>query len=109
MKINKILILLALICFNQAFTYAQVLRETRAVWLSTNYRLDWPPATYNQEQQKQDLIKIFDDLKSKNFNTIYFQVRFNGTVLYKSDIEPMSYYISGQTGEIGRASCRERV
>lgn len=98
MKINKILILLALICFNQAFTYAQVLRETRAVWLSTNYRLDWPPATYNQEQQKQDLIKIFDDLKSKNFNTIYFQVRFNGTVLYKSDIEPMSYYISGQTG-----------
>ena len=77
---------------------AQVARETRAVWLTTNFRLDWPPPVYNQETQKKELIKILDDLKDKKFNTIYFQVRFNGTVLYKSAYEPYSYYITGDVG-----------
>ncbi len=98
MKKNRFIYTLLFLLISQSYIFSQVIRETRAVWLSTNYRLDWPPATYNQEQQKQELVKIFDDLKSKNFNTIYFQVRFNGTVLYKSEIEPISYYISGQTG-----------
>jgi uncharacterized lipoprotein YddW (UPF0748 family) len=96
---NNCLFTIIILLVYQSFVFSQVLRETRAVWLSTNYRLDWPPATYNQETQKKELIKIFDDLKAKNFNTIYFQVRFNGTVLYKSDIEPMSYYITGTTGD----------
>ena len=28
------------------------LRETRAVWLTTNFSLDWPPKTYDEEKQK---------------------------------------------------------
>ncbi len=98
MKRIRFLIVIIFLLTSVSLIKAQILRETRAVWLSTNYRLDWPPPTYDQEKQKQELIKIFDDLKAKNFNTIYFQVRFNGTVLYRSDIEPMSYYISGEVG-----------
>lgn len=98
MKRISFLIIIIILLISESFIKAETLRETRAVWLSVNYRLDWPPATYDQVKQKAELIKIFDNLKSKNFNTIYFQVRFNGTVLYKSDIEPITYYISGEVG-----------
>lgn len=75
--------------------YSQIENETRAVWLATNFRLDWPPPTFNSEQQKSEIKKILDNLQLKNFNTIYFQVFFNGTTLYKSRTEPMSYFITG--------------
>jgi uncharacterized lipoprotein YddW (UPF0748 family) len=81
---------------------AQIVRETRAVWVSTNFRLDWPPHTFNQEKQKQELIRIFDNIKAKNLNTVYFQVRSNGTVMFKSSFEALSPYITGKVG--GEAS-----
>ncbi len=84
--------------FVNANNNAQVKRETRAVWLTTNFRLDWPPPVYNSETQKKELVKILDDLKDKKFNTIYFQVRFNGTVFYKSTYEPYSFYLTGKVG-----------
>jgi len=73
-------------------------RETRAVWLTTNFKLDWPPNTFDEEIQKQSLREIFRDLQKKNFNTVYFQVRSNGTVLYNSNIEPFSPYLTGSVG-----------
>ncbi len=72
------------------------IRETRAVWIATNYRLDWPPTTFDAEKQKKSLVDFFDNLKEKNFNTVFFQVRFNGTVLFKSSFEPISPYINGE-------------
>jgi uncharacterized lipoprotein YddW (UPF0748 family) len=87
-----------LICTN---LFAQVQRETRAVWVSTNYRLDWPPNTNDEERQKQDLIKIFDTIEKKNLNTIYFQIRSNGTVLFRSSQEIFSPYITGELGKFG--------
>ncbi|MCX7876688.1 MAG: family 10 glycosylhydrolase [Melioribacteraceae bacterium] len=89
---KKIFLLILIILSN---LYSQS-RETRAVWIATNYRLDWPPSTYDVEKQKKSLIEIFDNLKEKNFNTVFFQVRFNGTVLFKSSFEPLSYYITGE-------------
>ncbi|MEW6702456.1 MAG: family 10 glycosylhydrolase [Bacteroidota bacterium] len=77
-------------------SFAQYERETRAVWLATNFRLDWPPPTYDQEKQKQTLIEIFDNIKSKNLNTVFFQAASNGTVLFKSSFEPFSPYITGE-------------
>ncbi|MCZ7602007.1 MAG: family 10 glycosylhydrolase [Melioribacteraceae bacterium] len=75
---------------------AQVNRETRAVWLTTNFRLDWPPTSTDPKIQKSELKKIFDDIKSKRLNTVYFQVRSNGTVMFRSSFEPLSPYISGE-------------
>jgi len=73
-------------------------RETRAVWVTTNYTLDWPPKSFDEEVQKQSLRNIFKNLSNKNFNTVYFQVRSNGTVMYNSNIEPSSPYLTGEVG-----------
>ncbi len=81
---------------------AQFERETRAVWLATNFRLDWPPNTFDAEKQKQDLIQIFDNIKSKNLNTVYFQAESNGTAMFRSSYEPLSPYITGEVN--GKAS-----
>ena len=80
---------------------AQTERETRAVWVATNFRLDWPPPTFDQEKQKQALIDIFDDIKSKNLNTVFFQAGINGTVLFKSSFDPYSPYITGEVDRGG--------
>lgn len=96
-KILTAVIFILFLCLGNI--YAQIPRETRAVWLTTNFRLDWPPARYDEDLQKSALVDIFDDIKKKNFNTVYFQVRFNGTVLFKSSYEPMSFYITGKLGD----------
>ncbi|MFA3783748.1 glycoside hydrolase family 10 protein [Melioribacteraceae bacterium 4301-Me] len=90
----KFLILLTIIFFSDL--YSQIEKETRAVWVSTNFRLDWPPPTFESNLQKQSLIEILDNIKSKNLNTVYFQVRSNGTLLCKSSFEPLSPYITGK-------------
>ncbi|MCX8009595.1 MAG: family 10 glycosylhydrolase, partial [Ignavibacteria bacterium] len=89
--INKIIIL---ICLMFSLIYAQPKHEVRAVWIATNFRLDWPPKSYNAEVQKKALIEILDDLQQKHFNTIFFQVRSQGTVFYKSRYEPWSTYLA---------------
>src|SRR5210317_1585454 len=96
MKVYKIILLILL--FSGSFFFASDWRETRAVWLTTNFALDWPPNTYDENLQKKSLRKIFEKLKKKKFNTVYFQVRSNGAVLYDSDIEPFSPYFKCETG-----------
>ncbi|MDA3861984.1 MAG: family 10 glycosylhydrolase [Melioribacteraceae bacterium] len=83
------------------FIQAQTPRETRAVWVSTNFRLDWPPKTYDEATQKNAMIDIFNNIGNKNLNTIYFQVRSNGTVLFRSSLEIFSPYITGDIGKFG--------
>lgn len=68
--------------------------EVRAVWLTTNYGLDWPTNRTDVDVQKRELIKILDDLKKFNFNTVFFQTRTRGEVLYQSVIEPMSSVVA---------------
>lgn len=68
--------------------------EVRAVWLTTNYGLDWPRNRTNVETQKRELVAMLDELKKYNFNTVMFQVRAKGEVFYRSNIEPMSSVIA---------------
>ncbi len=86
-------LLLTFLSFN--IIISQVPRETRAVWITTNFKLDWPPNSFDETVQKTKLREIFINLKNKHFNTVYFQVRSNGTVMYKSEIEPFSPYFTG--------------
>ncbi len=76
--------------------------EMRAVWLTINWRLDWPsqPATNNttMQQQQQELCSILDEVKALGLNTVFFQTRIYGEVLYPSEIEPWSRMISGESG-----------
>lgn len=64
--------------------------EIRAVWLTTNWQLDWPSDNFSSDAQQKELIAILDELQKANFNVVFFQVRIRGDVFYKSNIEPIS-------------------
>ena len=71
---------------------AQPKHEVRAAWLTALYGLDWPRTRAVSPQsirkQKEELVDILDKLKAANFNTVLFQTRTRGDVLYPSSIEP---------------------
>ena len=76
--------------------------EVRAAWVTAVYGLDWPSTQATTpaqaEQQKAELLEILDRLKAANFNTVLFQTRTRGDVLYRSDIEPYNAILTGKTG-----------
>jgi len=67
--------------------------EVRAVWLTTIWNLDWPSPNLNMEGQKAQLKAKLDELRAANFNTVFFQTRLRGDVLYDSNIEPRSRFV----------------
>ena len=70
----------------------------RAVWLTTNYSLDWPNKPFRNaseiKNQQKELIDILDKLKAANFNVVFLQTRLRGDVIYNSKIEPVSSHIA---------------
>lgn len=94
----KIILSIFLILISLEQILSQPKQEIRAVWLTTNLQLDWPPKSFDPEIQKKALIDLLDDLARKKFNTIYFQVRSQGSVLYKSQYEPWSQFLTGTLG-----------
>lgn len=94
MKITLILGLSFLLAFFADNLYAQgePAAEIRAVWLATNWNLDWPAEGKSPEEQKRQMRIILDKLRQANFNTVLFQVRVRGDVFYQSRIEPWSTY-----------------
>jgi uncharacterized lipoprotein YddW (UPF0748 family) len=75
----------------------RVLREVRAVWITTNARLDWPKSR-DRAGQQADLRAIVDRLRKANFNTIFFQVRARGDAYYRSSYEPWAENLTGTPG-----------
>jgi uncharacterized lipoprotein YddW (UPF0748 family) len=75
-------------------------RYLRGVWVATVANIDWPTGRgLSVEQQKQEMIKILDDTKAHNLNTIVFQVRPTADAFYRSDYEPYSYWITDEQGK----------
>lgn len=72
-------------------------REMRAVWLATS-GLDWPKSTDPGAQQSA-LTTIFNDLHTKNFNAVVFQVRSRGNAYYNSSHEPWASELTGNLGQ----------
>ena len=79
----------------------------RGVWLATVSRLDWPPVNSVNgssrdsriRQQKRALTDKLDNLKSLGINTVFFQVKPDGTALWPSQILPWSDMLTGTVGE----------
>lgn len=94
--IAKRLLVLLFFCIGIACLCAQQppATEVRAVWLTTNYGLDWPRDRSDVDVQKRELRSILDRLKYHHFNTIFFQVRTRGEVLYRSRVEPMASVVA---------------
>jgi uncharacterized lipoprotein YddW (UPF0748 family) len=53
----------------------------------------------NVEQQKEEAIAILERIKELNMNTVVFQVRPQADAFYKSELEPWSYYLTGEQGK----------
>jgi len=81
-----------------SISMAQPKKEVRAVWLTTVLGLDWPK-TIGANAQKASLINILQTLKNANMNTVLFQVRARGDLMYPSQYEPWAASLSG--GNLG--------
>ncbi len=68
--------------------------EMRAVWLTLAYALDWPKVKADNyigiRRQKAELNRLLDQLKSDNYNTVFFQARLSGSACYLGSKEPMA-------------------
>ena len=77
--------------------------EIRAVWLTTLNGLDWPKTLANGssgsiERQKQELVRILDQLKAAGINVVLLQTRVRATTIYPSAMEPWDGCLSGTAG-----------
>lgn len=105
MKLKRILmfivvLFLAAVPVNAADDIPSPLREMRAAWVATVANIDWPSKPgLSVEEQKKEAIVILDRVKQLNMNAVVFQVRPQADALYKSDLEPWSYYLTGQQGK----------
>lgn len=75
-------------------------REFRAAWVCTVANINWPSKPgLPVEQQKEEMNKILDDAKSVGLNAVVFQVRPSADAIYQSDLEPWSYFLTGEQGK----------
>ena len=75
-------------------------REFRAAWIATVANINWPskPGLTTNEQQ-DEAIALLDFLYKNHFNAAILQVRPQCDALYKSELEPWSYFLTGQQGK----------
>ena len=100
MRLHILLFLTGLLCILPL--HAQPKYEIRATWLTTLGGLDFPSVKANSpisiKKQKQELCHILDELKQANINTVLFQTRLRGDVIYPSSIETFSESLTGHEG-----------
>ena len=93
-KLRYTILALLLFPFLTAFAQTAPKYEIRATWLTTLGGMDWPShkavSSQGIERQKAELCHILDQLKQANFNTVLFQTRLRGDVIYPSAFEPFA-------------------
>jgi uncharacterized lipoprotein YddW (UPF0748 family) len=74
-------------------------REFRGAWIATVINLDWPSSPgLSPQTQRQELIRLLDELKAAGINAVIFQVRSECDAMYASPLEPWSYWLTGNQG-----------
>jgi uncharacterized lipoprotein YddW (UPF0748 family) len=76
------------------------MREFRAAWVATVANINWPSAPgLSTADQQREALELLDFLQQHHFNAVILQVRPQCDALYKSDLEPWSYFLTGQQGK----------
>jgi len=96
---KKRLLILLSVCFICVSIFPSSPKyEMRAVWITTNWGLDWPsrPVKVLSDRyiQQKELCCILDELQSVGINTVFFQARIRGEVFYSSRYEPWAAVLS---------------
>lgn len=74
-------------------------REFRAAWVASVNNINWPSEPgLPPDSQRAEAVALLDLLERLHFNAVIFQVRPQADALYPSDIEPWSYYLTGEQG-----------
>lgn len=99
---QRIIIIISLITIFITKISASPKYEIRAAWITTIGGLDWPKAKatseYGIKLQKEELCRHLDMLQKANFNTVLFQTRLRGDVIYPSLYETFAESLAGKTG-----------
>lgn len=75
-------------------------REFRAAWVASVANINWPSRPgLPVDSQKQEAIGLLNFLQQHNYNAVIFQVRPQADALYDSQLEPWSYYLTGEQGK----------
>ena len=97
-----LVLLLGVVMASPAAAQESPKQEVRAAWVTAVYGLDWPRTRAVTPQsirkQQQELIEILDRLQEAHFNTVLFQARTRGDVIYDSRIEPYNAILTGSCG-----------
>ena len=92
--------LLAATLVGQTPDLPPVPREFRAAWVATVDNIDWPSKPgLSAAVQKAEMIRLLDRARTLKLNVIVFQVRPAADALYRSKLEPWSYYLTGRQGK----------
>jgi uncharacterized lipoprotein YddW (UPF0748 family) len=76
-------------------------REFRAAWIATVANIDWPISnSATSKEQMYELKSMLDSLKNAGMNSVFFQIRTECDALYDSQIEPWSYWLTGEQGVV---------
>ena len=82
-----------------AVTPPPLRREFRGAWVATVANIDWPSKpTLSTSAQKAELLKILDNARALKINAILLQVRPCCDALYASELEPWSWFLTGEQG-----------
>ena len=99
---QRIIIILSILTVFSSNIKASSKYEIRAAWITTIGGLDWPntkaTSEYGIKRQKEELCRQLDLLKEANFNTVLFQTRLRGDVIYPSIYETFTESLTGKTG-----------
>lgn len=78
----------------------RIQREFRGVWVASVSNINWPSQRkLSVSEQKQEIDQIIDLVVQQKLNVIILQVRPMSDALYKSDLEPWSYFLTGRIGQ----------
>lgn len=93
-----VLLLAALISSMGQTNYPK--REFRGAWIATVANIDWPlNRNSSSGEQVKELVEMIASLDSAGINAIFFQIRTECDALYDSQVEPWSYWLTGEQGK----------